>query len=60
VAYVMDALWQDESTVIVVSTDLSHYHDHATAGRLDRRTAEAIVGVRRLRATYALVARQYP
>jgi AmmeMemoRadiSam system protein B len=43
VAYVMDALWQDESTVIVVSTDLSHHHDHATAGRLDRRTAEAIL-----------------
>jgi AmmeMemoRadiSam system protein B len=43
VAHVMNALWQDESTVIVVSTDLSHYHDHATAGRLDRRTADAIV-----------------
>jgi AmmeMemoRadiSam system protein B len=43
VAHVMEALAQDDSTVIVVSTDLSHYHDQATAGRLDRRTAEAIV-----------------
>jgi AmmeMemoRadiSam system protein B len=28
----------------IVSTDLSHYHDHATATRLDRETADAIVG----------------
>jgi Memo-like protein len=31
------------STAVVVSTDLSHYHDRATASRLDRRTADAIV-----------------
>lgn len=28
--------------LLVVSTDLSHYHDDATAKRLDRRTAEAV------------------
>ncbi len=28
---------------VVVSTDLSHYHDRATAERLDRRTAEAVL-----------------
>ena len=43
VADLIDALWQDESTAVVVSTELSHYHDHATADRLDRRTADAIV-----------------
>jgi AmmeMemoRadiSam system protein B len=43
VANLINALWQDESTVVVISTDLSHHHDHATAGRLDRRTAEAIL-----------------
>jgi AmmeMemoRadiSam system protein B len=43
VTNVIDALWQDESTAVVLSTDLSHYYDHATASRLDRRTAEAIV-----------------
>jgi AmmeMemoRadiSam system protein B len=29
--------------LVVVSTDLSHYHDAATAARLDRRTAGAIL-----------------
>jgi len=31
---------------LVVSTDLSHYHEHATAQRLDRETAEAVVARR--------------
>jgi hypothetical protein len=31
-----------DSDLLVVSTDLSHYHDDATARRLDRRTVEAI------------------
>lgn len=31
--------------LIVVSSDLSHYHDDATARRLDRRTAEAVVAL---------------
>jgi AmmeMemoRadiSam system protein B len=31
------------SAFVVVSTDLSHYHDVETARRLDRRTADAIV-----------------
>ena len=30
-------------TLVLVSTDLSHYHDLATARRLDRRTAQAVV-----------------
>lgn len=29
--------------LVVVSTDLSHYHDDATAERLDRRTAELVL-----------------
>jgi MEMO1 family protein len=33
----------EESDLLVVSTDLSHYHDDATARRLDRGTVEAIV-----------------
>jgi len=31
--------------LIVVSTDLSHFHDPATARRLDRRTADAVVAL---------------
>jgi AmmeMemoRadiSam system protein B len=30
--------------LLVVSSDLSHYHDDATAKRLDRRTADAVCG----------------
>ena len=42
-ADVISALWTDESTAVVVSTDLSHYQDQATAEQLDGRTAEAIL-----------------
>jgi AmmeMemoRadiSam system protein B len=40
-AAVVGALARD--ALVVVSTDLSHYHDDATARRLDRRTADAVV-----------------
>ena len=43
VADVLAALWGGRETVVVVSTDLSHYHDYATAAELDRHTADAIV-----------------
>ena len=42
-ADVLDALWGGDETRIVVSTDLSHYHDDATAKAIDRETADAIV-----------------
>ncbi len=45
VAEVLDRLWGGEETLIVVSTDLSHYHDYATAAALDRATADAIVAL---------------
>ena len=40
-AQVIDALWDDE-TLIVVSTDLSHYFDAVTAKRMDDATARAV------------------
>jgi AmmeMemoRadiSam system protein B len=40
-AEVLDALW-DETTLAVVSTDLSEYYDATTAHRLDEATARAI------------------
>jgi AmmeMemoRadiSam system protein B len=46
VADVLQLWWDDPGTLVVVSTDLSHYEDYATARRLDTRTAEAVVGVR--------------
>jgi AmmeMemoRadiSam system protein B/AmmeMemoRadiSam system protein A len=39
---VIDYLWGDKSTLIVISSDLSHYHDYATASALDSETAQAI------------------
>jgi MEMO1 family protein len=46
VAQVLEEVWGGEETLIVVSTDLSHYHDQATAVARDRRTAAAIVARR--------------
>jgi AmmeMemoRadiSam system protein B len=43
VASVLDACWGGPETLIVVSTDLSHYHDYASARELDSSTARAIV-----------------
>ena len=40
---VFEALWGGDETRIVVTTDLSHYHDQTTANTLDRETATAIV-----------------
>lgn len=42
VAEVLERLWGGEETLVVVSSDLSHYHDQATARRLDAATAAAI------------------
>ena len=43
VARVIDWCWGGEETVIVISTDLSHYHDYDRAILLDRATASEIV-----------------
>ncbi|QDV37868.1 AmmeMemoRadiSam system protein B [Tautonia plasticadhaerens] len=42
VAEVIDRLWGGEETVIVVSSDLSHFHQADEASRIDRQTADAI------------------
>jgi AmmeMemoRadiSam system protein B len=46
VAAVIDALWTGPGTLVVVSTDLSHYHRYADAIRMDARTARAIADLR--------------
>jgi len=43
VAAVLDALWGGSETLVVVSSDLSHYHPSAVARSRDLRTANAIV-----------------
>jgi MEMO1 family protein len=42
VAEVLARLWGADETAIVVSSDLSHYHEYAAAKRLDAATAAAI------------------
>lgn len=42
IAEVLDVLWGGPETLVVVSSDLSHYQDYRTAQRLDRATADAI------------------
>ena len=42
VARVLDALWGGPETLIVVSSDLSHHHDYATANEMDGATCRAV------------------
>ena len=42
VAAVLRRLWGGPETLVVVSSDLSHYHDYHTARRLDAATAATI------------------
>ena len=42
VSQVIELMWGHDETLIVVSSDLSHYHDYMTAQQLDRSTSEAI------------------
>ena len=42
VADLLSRLWGGPETLIIVSSDLSHYHEHESARRLDAITAEAI------------------
>lgn len=42
VAEVLNKLWGGDETLVVVSSDLSHYHPYETAQRLDADTAQRI------------------
>ncbi len=46
VAEVLERLWGGAETLIVISSDLSHYLDYASAQAIDRRTSEAICALR--------------
>jgi hypothetical protein len=45
VAAVLDAVWSGDETVVVVSTDLSHYRPYGEARTIDQRTAAAVVAL---------------
>ena len=42
VADVLETLWRGPETLILISSDLSHFHDYETARRLDGETAKLI------------------
>lgn len=42
VADVLRALWGGPETLVVISSDLSHYHDYKTATQLDKKTTSLI------------------
>ena len=46
VADVLDVVWGGPETLIVISSDLSHYLNYREAQAIDRRTAEAILELR--------------
>ncbi len=43
VAAVMECLWQDPNTLLVVSTDLSHFHPYREARELDGQTCQRLL-----------------
>lgn len=43
IAKAIEFLWGGNETLIVVSSDLSHYHDYKTAQKMDQKTARSIV-----------------
>jgi len=46
VAEVLETVWGGEETLIVISSDLSHYLPYATAQRVDNDTAQSILELR--------------
>lgn len=45
VAAVLEAVWGGPETIVVISSDLSHYESYAVAQRIDAQTANAIVAL---------------
>jgi len=45
VATVVEELLDDDLTICVTSTDLSHFHDYATAQKLDSATSQSILNM---------------
>ena len=46
VAEVLELLWGGDETLIVISSDLSHYHPYEEAKFLDQKTSDAIINLK--------------
>ena len=51
-AELLERLWGDDDTLVVISSDLSHYHSYQTANQLDRHTSDAIEQLQPERISY--------
>lgn len=45
VAQVIEMLWDDAQTLLVISSDLSHYHPYEVARKLDRQTIDEMLAL---------------
>ncbi len=45
IAKIIENLWGGSETLIIISSDLSHYHQYQTAQQLDQTTSHAILGL---------------
>lgn len=45
VAKLLELFWDDDETLFIISTDLSHFHNYATATHQDRLTSNAIESI---------------
>ena len=43
---VLEYFWKDPGTLLIISSDLSHFHSYQTAQQMDRNTSNAIVHLR--------------
>jgi len=46
ICQIIEQFWDETETLIVISSDLSHFHDYETAQKLDRDTTEKIEKLR--------------
>lgn len=42
ICQIIEQFWEDPKTLIVISSDLSHFHDHKTAEKMDKETTQII------------------
>lgn len=46
VAEALELIWNGPETLVVASTDLSHYYDYETAKQMDKKTTDAILALK--------------
>ena len=60
VAEVLEQIWGGPETLIVISSDLSHYHSYTTANKLDQQTSHAIENLQPEKIQYEMACGRNP